>query len=53
MLEHGCKTNGGTVDGEQPGCAIVQSGWLKGQQETVVMGDGFDVAPKQSLDLER
>jgi hypothetical protein len=42
MFEHGCKTNGGTVDGEQPGSAIVQTGWLKGQQETVVMGDGFD-----------
>jgi hypothetical protein len=42
IFQHGCRTAGGHVDGMESGENISNAGWLKGQQETIVLDDGFD-----------
>src|SRR5487761_1788247 len=42
IFQHGCKTSGGKVDGMQSGTNLIETGWVHGQQETLVIGDGPD-----------
>jgi hypothetical protein len=41
MFQHGCHFPSGKVDGAQSGEPIKEAGWVKGQQETVVIADGL------------
>jgi hypothetical protein len=45
IFQHGCKTFGGKVDGLQDGNNITQTGWVHGQQETLVLGDDDGLQP--------
>jgi hypothetical protein len=38
-FQHGFKSLGGNVDGMQGGGNITETGWVHGQQETLVLGD--------------
>jgi hypothetical protein len=46
IFQHGCKTFGGNVDGMQDGGNITQTGWVHGQQETLVLGDDEGLRPQ-------
>ena len=48
IFPHGCKTFGGSVDGMQSGTNITNVGWVKGQQETLVLGDDDGLQPQPS-----
>ena len=40
LFSHGCRFPSGNVDGGRNGEPIKEAGWLKGQQETVVIANG-------------
>jgi hypothetical protein len=50
LFQQGCQFPRATVDGMQSGTGLQEGGWVKGQQATIVISDGFDgLAPYPSF----